>query len=167
MLFDLDGTLLDTNYLHTLAWWRALTEAGNAVPMSAIHHLIGMGSTEMVTELLGRSDDQISRAHRDHFAKMHDFIRPLPGATELVRAVGESGALVVVATSAEKDELDALLAPLGCDDAIDVLVPGEQGEAKPAPDLSRSRWIVPRSNHRRLSRWAIASRMSLQPTAQA
>jgi HAD superfamily hydrolase (TIGR01509 family) len=135
VLFDLDGTLLDTNYLHTLAWWRALSEAENAVPMSAIHRLIGMGSTEMVTELLGRPDDQVSRAHRDHFAKMHEFIRPLPGATELIRAVGESGALVVIVTSAEKDELNALLAPLDCDDAIDVLVHGDQGEAKPAPDL--------------------------------
>jgi HAD superfamily hydrolase (TIGR01509 family) len=135
VLFDLDGTLLDTNYLHTLAWWRALSEAEKGVPMSAIHHLIGMGSTEMVTELLGRPDDQVCRAHRDHFAKMHDFIRPLPGATELVRAVGDSGALVAIVTSAEKDQLDALLALLGCDDAIDVLVHGGQGEAKPAPDL--------------------------------
>ena len=135
VLFDLDGTLLDTNYLHTVAWWRALSEAGNGVPMSAIHHLIGMGSTQLITELIGRSDDRISRAHRDHFAKMHDFIRPLPGATELVRAVDESGLLVVVVTSAEEADLEALLGPLGCDDAIDVLVHGGQGEAKPAPDL--------------------------------
>jgi HAD superfamily hydrolase (TIGR01509 family) len=135
VLFDLDGTLVDTNYLHTLAWWRALSEAGNDVPMSTLHHLVGMGGTEMLTELLGRSDHRISQAHRDHFAKMHDFIRPLPGAIDLVRAVDESGRLVVVVTSAERDQVDALLAPLGCDGAIDVLVHGESGEAKPAPDL--------------------------------
>ena len=135
VLFDLDGTLLDTNYIHTLAWWRALSEAGKEVPMAALHRLIGMGSAELLTQILGRPDDKISQAHGTQFADMHDLIRPLPGAAELVRAVEANGTLVVVVTSAEKGEVDVLIDALGCRDSIDVVVHGESGAAKPAPDL--------------------------------
>ncbi len=135
VLFDLDGTLLDTNYIHTLAWWQALSEAGEKVPMAALHRLIGMGSAELLTKILGSPDEEISQAHGTRFADMHDLIRPLPGAAELVRVVEENGSLVVVVTSAEEREVDVLLDALGCRDSIDMVVHGESGAAKPAPDL--------------------------------
>jgi len=53
VLFDVDGTLLDTNYFHTVSWWKALQEAGEDIPMSRIHPLIGMGSDQLLTDLLG------------------------------------------------------------------------------------------------------------------
>ena len=54
ILFDVDGTLVDTNYLHTVAWWRAFQDIGEEVPMSRIHPLIGMGSDQLVERLIGR-----------------------------------------------------------------------------------------------------------------
>ena len=84
VFFDLDGTLLDTSYLHTFAWWRALDDEYERVPMSRIHPLIGMGSHELLSSLLGSDRPSISRAHGRYFSGLHEFIRPLPGASELV-----------------------------------------------------------------------------------
>lgn len=136
VLFDLDGTLLDTAYLHTYAWWRALDEAGELRPMSAVHPLIGMGSRELLCALLGRHDQGISDAHGRYFSELHPQVRVLPGAATLLRAVAAAGGQVAVVTSAKPRDLPALLGPLGCDDVIDELVHGEEADqAKPAPDL--------------------------------
>ena len=136
VFFDLDGTLLDTTYLHTLAWWRALDDAGERRPMAAIHRLIGMGSSELLTTLLGHDDDQISQAHGKYFADLHPFIRPLPDAAKVVRRAASDKSKVVVVTSAKERDLTALLGQLGCDDVIDEVVHGEEAErAKPSPDL--------------------------------
>jgi len=136
VFFDLDGTLLDTTYLHTLAWWRALNDAGERQPMAAIHRLIGMGSSELLTTLLNHDDEEISQAQGKYFADLHPLIRPLPDAAKVVRRVVSDGGKVVVVTSAKERDLPALLGPLGCDDVIDEVVHGEEAErAKPAPDL--------------------------------
>ncbi len=136
VFFDLDGTLLDTTYLHTLAWWRALDDAGERRPMAAIHRLIGMGSSELLSTLLGHDDDQISQAHGKYFAELHPFIRPLPDAAKVVRRAASDKSKVVVVTSAKERDLTALLSQLGCDDVIDEVVHGEEAErAKPSPDL--------------------------------
>lgn len=133
--FDLDGTLVDTTYLHTYAWWRALDESGETRPMSAIHPLIGMGSAELLCQLIGRDDESISAAHGKHFAGMHPFVRPLPGATVVLRRVVDAGGVAVVVTSAKKRDLDALLGPLDCDSLIADVVDGEDVQtSKPAPD---------------------------------
>jgi HAD superfamily hydrolase (TIGR01509 family) len=133
--FDLDGTLVDTTYLHTIAWWRALDEAGEGRPMSHIHALIGMGGSELLGELLGRDDESISASHRSHFESMYPMIRALPGASDLLRAIAGQGMQVVIVTSARKRDLDALLGPLGCEDVIEEVVLGEEVDrAKPAPD---------------------------------
>jgi HAD superfamily hydrolase (TIGR01509 family) len=135
VLFDLDGTLVDTAILHTVAWWRALDEADEHAPMSAIQPLIGLASTELLTTLLGYEDPAISERHGEHFASMHGLVRPLPGAPELVRAVHDRGAGVVVVTSAKERDLDALLGSLDCGDAIDDVVHDVPGPGKPAPDV--------------------------------
>lgn len=136
VLLDLDGTLLDTSYFHAVSWWRALDEAGEGRPMFEIHELIGMGSSELLTQLIGCDNESISDRQGEVFAQFHDSIRPLPGANEIVRAVRERGGEVVVITSAKKRDLDALLGALEVSDLIDELVYGEEaGEAKPAPDL--------------------------------
>lgn len=133
--FDLDGTLVDTTYFHAHAWWRALDEAGMHRPMAAIHPLIGMGSEALLTRLVGRSDEAIEAAHERHFSDLHSFVRPLPGAGAVLRRVVEAGAKAVVVTSAKKQDLNALLRPLGSDRLISDVIDGEQvGSPKPAPD---------------------------------
>lgn len=136
VFLDLDGTLVDTTYLHTYAWWRALDDAGEGIPMADVHPLIGMGSTELLTTLLGHSDDSISEAHGRYFAGLHPLVRALPGADDLVRRLHASGTEVVVVTSAKERDLGALLGALTSRTEIDRVIHGEEADrAKPAPDL--------------------------------
>jgi HAD superfamily hydrolase (TIGR01509 family) len=136
IFFDLDGTLVDTTYLHTFAWWRAIDDAGIRLPMAEIHPLIGMGSSELLSALLGEDSEQISDAHGRYFAELHKFVRALPGAVDLVRRAKRDGSQTVIVTSAKKRDLDALLGALDADDSIDAVVSGEDvGQAKPAPDV--------------------------------
>lgn len=136
IFFDLDGTLLDTNYLHTFAWWRALDDAGERRPMAEVHRLIGMGSSELLTTLLGHDDPAIAAAHGRYFGELHPFISALPGSAELVEAVSSLGAMVVMVTSAKEHDLPALLGALDVPDRIDLVIHGEETDrAKPHPDL--------------------------------
>lgn len=136
VFFDIDGTLVDTNYLHTWAWWRALAQAGIEVPMARVHRLIGKDGAELLSELAGGPDETISRAHSRIFAEERGFIRPLPGARELLRRVQGDGHAVVLVTSAEDAELTLLLEALDSSDVLDEIVHGESVDAaKPAPDL--------------------------------
>lgn len=133
--FDLDGTLVDTTYFHTYAWWRALDDAGETRPMAAIHPLIGMGSAELLSHLIGRDDEAVVEAHERQFAALHPWVRPLPGAVELVQRVAGAGATAVVVTSAKTRDLDALLRPLGGGGLFADVIDGEAvAGAKPAPD---------------------------------
>lgn len=134
--FDLDGTLVDTTYLHTLAWWKALDEAGHRIPMAAVHPLVGMGSDELLTAVLGRPDSGISEAHGRHFADMHELIRPLPGAKEVLGRFKNDGGRSVIVTSAKERDLEALLGALDASEFIDEVLHGEEvDQAKPSPDL--------------------------------
>jgi HAD superfamily hydrolase (TIGR01509 family) len=136
VFFDVDGTLVDTNYLHTAAWWHALSDFGIAATMAHVHRLIGRSGEDLLAELTGGQDERISRAHAKHFAAQSHLIRPLPGASDLLRHVNEQGQAVVIVTSAKEDELRILLAPLACDGVIDDVVHGGEVESsKPAPDL--------------------------------
>jgi HAD superfamily hydrolase (TIGR01509 family) len=139
VLFDVDGTLTDTNYLHTLAWWRALTDAGHDVAMASVHRLIGMGASELLTELIGHDDEAVSKAHGQHYQRMKGEIRPLPGAPRLLEEVAGRGAAVVLATSAKARDLDDLLRALAVTDVIDHVIHAADVEnAKPAGDIFAS-----------------------------
>jgi HAD superfamily hydrolase (TIGR01509 family) len=136
VFFDIDGTLLDTTYLHTLAWWRALDSAGLTRPMVEIHSLIGMGGPELLTTLLGRDDPEIREVHKSNFHAMHSSVRPLPGAREILHRVDQEGGRVVLVSSANERDADVLLDTLGCADVIDDVVHGDMvDQSKPAPDL--------------------------------
>ncbi|MBV9095667.1 MAG: HAD family hydrolase [Streptosporangiaceae bacterium] len=141
VLFDVDGTLVDTNYLHAVTWWQAFAQAGHHVPMARIHRAIGMGSGQLLDELLGGGRDQgadsgMRAAHTALYATYWSRLRPLPGAVELLRACKHRGLVVVLASSADEPEFNALLAALDAEDAIDeATFAGDVEHSKPAPDL--------------------------------
>ena len=85
VLFDVDGTLLDSNYLHTLAWSRAIVDGGEWAPMNAIHRLIGMGSDKLLPELIGREDEEMAEFWKSHYEALMVEVRPFPGAAALDR----------------------------------------------------------------------------------
>jgi len=141
VLFDVDGTLVDTSYLHAVTWWEALRQAGHVVPMARVHRAVGLGTGQLLERLLGgkRDKDQdtaLSEAHTALYASYWPSLQPLPGAARLLRACAERGWTVVLATSAKADELEALRKALGADDAVTDAVHAEEVDtAKPAPDL--------------------------------
>lgn len=141
VLFDVDGTLVDTTYLHAVCWWEALRQAGYDVPMARIHRAIGMGSDRLLDHLLGRdrdrsADDALSTAHLTLYAVYWERLRPLPGAADLLRACAERGWQVVLASSASDRELGVLRRALDADDVIAVATTKDDaGASKPAPDI--------------------------------
>jgi HAD superfamily hydrolase (TIGR01509 family) len=140
-LFDVDGTLVDTNYLNAVTWWEAFSQAGHYVPMARVHRAIGMGSDQMLDKLLpdGRdtgADADIRAAHSALYAVYWSRLRPLPGAVELLRACKRRGLAVVLASSAEEREFTVLRSVLDAEDAIDAATfSGDVESSKPAPDL--------------------------------
>src|SRR5580698_3993366 len=95
-LFDVDGTLVDTNYLHAVTWWEAFAQAGHVVPMTDIHHAIGMGSDQLLDAVLPGDrdrdgDEEISAAHDALYSVFWPRLRPLPGAAGLLRACHDAG----------------------------------------------------------------------------
>ncbi|GAC1588738.1 MAG: HAD family hydrolase [Acidimicrobiales bacterium] len=140
VLFDIDGTLVDSNYLHVAAWTRAFQEVGHPVDGARIHRAIGMGAPQLLGSLLGDEiaesvGDRAKDAHASHYRATFDLLRPFDGACELVRAVSQRGASVL-ATSASPDELEQLRHTLGLDDVLAAITSADDvAAAKPEPDL--------------------------------
>lgn len=140
VLFDIDGTLVDSNYLHVHAWMQAFRDHGRAIDAWRVHRCVGMGSSLLLGELLDddadRLGDQVKDAHSRHYAELAELQRPFEGARELVRAVAERGARTVLATSAAPAELEQLRAVLDLDDVVTGVTSDQDvGDAKPSPDL--------------------------------
>jgi HAD superfamily hydrolase (TIGR01509 family) len=136
VLFDVDGTLTDTNYLHSIAWWRAFIASGEFVPTAWIHRRIGMGSSLLMQDLIGEARDDVKKRWRVEFDELKGEIRALPGARDLLQSVAARGADVVLATSAEEADVEALLHAIDAGDAISVVTSaGDVDEAKPSPDV--------------------------------
>lgn len=141
VLFDVDGTLVDSNYLHAVCWWEAFIQAGHDVPMARIHRTVGMGSDQLLDALLPAdrdraADDGMRAAHGALYATYWSRQRPLPGAADLLRACKRRGLRVVLASSADVREFAALRAVLAAGDAIDEATSSADVErSKPAPDL--------------------------------
>jgi HAD superfamily hydrolase (TIGR01509 family) len=141
VIFDVDGTLVDTNYLHAVCWWEAFRQYGQHVDMADIHRAIGMGSDKLLDHLLPgdrdrAADDDMRAAHRSLYGVFWTRLRAFDGAAELLRTCARQGMKVVLASSASARELDALRAALDADDAItEATSSSEAGESKPAPDL--------------------------------
>jgi HAD superfamily hydrolase (TIGR01509 family) len=141
VLFDVDGTLVDTNYLHAVNWWEAFRQSGHIVPMARVHRAIGMGSDKLLDHLLGPDRDQeqdraMRAAHLALYTTYWERLRPLPGAADLLRACAGRGLRVALASSASKKELAALRRALDADDVIYAATSKSDAAAsKPDPDI--------------------------------
>jgi HAD superfamily hydrolase (TIGR01509 family) len=141
VLFDVDGTLVDTTYLHTVAFWEAFRQHYVDVPMARIHRSIGMGADRIIEHLLGPDrdrdlDQKIVDAHDILYGTWWERLRPLPRAADLLRACADRGLAVVLASSARKPELQQLRRVLGADDVIAAATSSNDArESKPAPDI--------------------------------
>lgn len=140
VLFDIDGTLIDSTYLHTAAWRRAALDLGFNVPTSRIHRCIGMGSDLLMREVFGDQPEDVLGAaedsHQRHFAALRGDLRAFDGAVDLLDAVRARGARAVLASSAGAAELPSLLEVLGGTAHVDAVTGGEEVEtAKPHPEI--------------------------------
>ena len=140
-IVDIDGTLVDSNYQHALAWFRALRRFGVTCEVRRLHRLIGMGGDHVVEEAAGpeveaRDGDAIREAEQEEYRAMVDEVVALPRATELLRALADGGSRVVLATSAQQWQVDRYLDLLGARDIVDGWTTADDVEAsKPEPDL--------------------------------
>ena len=138
VLLDVDGTLLDTNYLHALAWWQAFRDTGHGdVGAWTLHRAIGIGSEELVERVLGSPDEDVVEAHSRRYSALQDQATAFPRAADLLAGCADLGLTVVLATSGKKDDLDWMLPAIG---AADGVVTGsttsdDVDAAKPHPDL--------------------------------
>ena len=145
VLFDVDGTLVDSNYLHVHAWQRAFAEVGVDVEAWRIHRGIGMDGSSLLEELLsevschGDGDDVSARAkdlHSRFYMETAHLLKPLPGARRLLDLVAATGLQVVLATSAPEDELALLRKLLDQEDVISAVTSSDDVDvAKPKPDI--------------------------------
>lgn len=138
VLFDIDGTLVDSNYLHVFAWQQAFDDIGVAVEAWRIHRGIGMDGTELITTLCPDLGDVegAKDAHSRRYQALAPLLRTLPGAVQLLDSVVAAGLQVVLATSAPEDELATLRKVLGRDDIVSAITSSEDVDtAKPQPDI--------------------------------
>lgn len=140
VLFDIDGTLVDSNYAHVDAWWRAFRAVDESVDAWRIHRAIGMDSSRLLGALLPDAPDDVrataKQYHSAYYAEQMPRLRALPGARDLLRAVASLGHAVVLATSAPASELVRLREVLDAEEWITAVTSSEDvDEAKPAPGI--------------------------------
>jgi HAD superfamily hydrolase (TIGR01549 family) len=140
-LLDVDGTLIDANYQHALAWYRAFKRHGIVVPLWRIHRHVGMGGDQLIPALVGDDvdEDAISDARKDEYRKLIDEVSPLAGARELIEDLKQRGFTVVLASSSPQDEIDHYLELLDARALADGWTTDDDVEStKPEPDLVRA-----------------------------
>ena len=140
-IVDIDGTLVDTNYHHAIAWYRAFRAHGFVVQMWRIHRGIGMGGDQLVASLIGKEADKahgggIRDAEKQAYMAVIDEVAPLEGARELLLDIKERGHKVVLASSAKADEVEHYLDLLIARDLVDDWTTSDDvDKTKPHPDL--------------------------------
>jgi HAD superfamily hydrolase (TIGR01549 family) len=140
-ILDIDGTLVDTNYQHTIAWGRAFADHGLDVALWRIHRHNGMGGDQLVAAVAGdeveeRLGDAIRDSESDRYAELIDEVRPLPGGRDLLTALRRIGCPVVLASSAKEGEVERYVDLLDAREIVDAWTTGADVErTKPHPDL--------------------------------
>lgn len=141
VVLDLDGTLVDSAYVHVAAWRAAFNDVGVVVPTYRIHRAIGIGGDRLVGEVAGAAVEQalgdtVRDLHARHFDERFHQVTALDGAGELLAALRERSLKVVLASSGEQEQTDRLLQLVENTDALHERVSGsEANRSKPAPDL--------------------------------
>ena len=139
-VLDLDGTLVDSVYVHATAWREAFREVGLDVPTYRVHRAIGMGGDRLISAVAGdAAENSVGDVVRDLHGKLFDARLPevhqLEGASELLEACRDAGLRIVLASSSQPDTTDKVLSLVDKAHLIEVVVPGSEGPSKPAPDL--------------------------------
>src|SRR5215207_4515703 len=138
VVLDVDGTLMDTNYLHTEAWARAFEKVGHRVPRVKIHKQVGKGAGLLISEYIDDEEkgEKIQDLHSEFYEELQEYGHPLPGAKELISSLKERGYEVLFVTSAKDEELEHHMQELEAEDSIDGVVNSSDVEnPKPAPDI--------------------------------
>jgi HAD superfamily hydrolase (TIGR01549 family) len=143
LIFDLDGTLIDTVYAHVLAWQKTLTEGGIRVNAWRIHRRIGMSGglfVRALTREIGREigpdeANALQRRHSELFAEYLPEREPLPGAVDLLKALRKGNVPFGIATSGRRPDIDKSLEALELPDDVVVIERHDVAKAKPDPDL--------------------------------
>jgi HAD superfamily hydrolase (TIGR01509 family) len=140
VLFDIDGTLVDSNYLHIHAWCRAFSHVGLDVESWRIHRCIGMDGTRLVKFLTGDAEEDVQQQAKDlhlqYFQESASLLNRLPGARELLERIHALGLQIVLATSASEDELALLRKVLDSDDIVSAMTSSKDVDvAKPEPGI--------------------------------
>jgi HAD superfamily hydrolase (TIGR01549 family) len=140
VLFDIDGTLVDSNYLHIHAWCRAFSDVGLDVESWRTHRCIGMDGTRLVEFLTGDADEDVQKRAKDlhlrYFQESASLLKRLPGARELLERIHALGLQIVLATSASEDELSLLRKVLDSDDIVSAMTSSKDVDvAKPEPGI--------------------------------
>lgn len=143
-VLDVDGTLVDTNYHHAIAWYRAFREHDLVLPLWRIHRHIGMGGDQLVGALAGEEfedekGDAVRDAEKERYSELINEVEPLPGARDLVVRLKGEGHAVVLASSAKEDEVEHYLDLLDARELADAWTTSADVQTtKPAPDLVES-----------------------------
>ncbi len=136
VVLDVDGTLMDTNYLHVEA--RAMEEVGNRAVRADLHRRIGKGSDKLIPEFVedGEAINKVDELHSEIYAELQPHDHPLPGAKELIASLAERGYQVWLVTSAKPEELEQYLEQLETEGKLSGIVNSSDVEnSKPAPDI--------------------------------
>jgi HAD superfamily hydrolase (TIGR01549 family) len=140
-ILDIDGTLVDTNYHHSIAWYRAFRQNGVVLPIWRIHRHMGMGGDQLVAAVAGdqteqEKGDEIRAAEKALYMALIEEIEPMEGARDLIVDLKDRGHPVVLASSAKKDEVEHYLDLLDARELADDWTTSADVEAtKPQPDL--------------------------------
>ena len=141
VVFDVDGTLVDTNYHHTLAWYRAFRSVGADIDLWRIHRSIGMGGDQLVTEVGGRDlenrhGDEIRDAWEREYQPFLDEVRAFDGAHDVLQTLHETRIKTVLASSSPSDHVNRYLDLLDARELVDAWTTADDAdESKPEPDL--------------------------------
>jgi HAD superfamily hydrolase (TIGR01509 family) len=143
-ILDVDGTLVDTNYHHAIAWYRAFRQHGEQLPVWRIHRHIGMGGDQLVEALAGEQverdkGEEIRSAEKALYMALIEEVEPLQGARGLIEDLKQRGHPVVLASSAKEDEVDHYLELLDARELADGWTTSADVEVtKPEPDLVKA-----------------------------
>src|ERR671927_214896 len=138
IVLDVDGTLMDTNYLHTEAWARAFERVGHRVPRVRLHKEVGKGAGLLIGEFVDdeETEEKIQDLHSEIYGELQEHGHPLPGARELISSLKERGYEVWLVTSAKDEELEHHMSELEVEGRISGVVNSSAVEnSKPAPDI--------------------------------